>query len=112
MSGEGSAGAAETGRAAARPHQPGQADFRGILPEEIEWKPFASFPPAARLAIVVGEPARAGSYTIRVKLPHGTRMMPHRHPEDRMYTVISGIFYIGRGDTFDPDKLQAYPPGS
>ena len=29
-----------------------------------------------------------------------------------MYTVISGIFYIGLGDNFDPEKLQAYPPGS
>jgi hypothetical protein len=26
--------------------------------------------------------------------------------------VISGIFYIGVGDQFDPDKLRAYPPGS
>ena len=95
-----------------RPHQSGQAAFRTILPEEIEWKPFAAFPPAARLAIVVGEPVREGPYTIRVKLPHGTKMMPHSHPEDRIYTVISGIFYIGLGDTFDPEKLQAYPPGS
>jgi quercetin dioxygenase-like cupin family protein len=96
----------------ARPHQPGQADFRGILPEEIEWKSFPAFPPAARLAIVVGEPAREGPYTVRVKLPHGTKMMPHSHPEDRMYTVISGIFYIGLGDSFEAEKLQAYPPGS
>ena len=29
-----------------------------------------------------------------------------------MYTVMSGIFYIGLGDNFDPEKLQAYPPGS
>jgi hypothetical protein len=40
------------------------------------------------------------------------KMMPHRHPEDRVYTFISGIFYAGRGDQFNPDKLQAYPPGS
>ncbi len=39
-------------------------------------------------------------------------MMPHSHPEDRVYTVISGIFYIGLGDHFDAEKLQAYPPGS
>ena len=29
-----------------------------------------------------------------------------------MYTVISGVFYIGIGNRFDPHKLQAYPPGS
>ena len=38
--------------------------------------------------------------------------MPHRHPEDRVYTVISGVFYIGLGDQFDAGQLQAYPPGS
>jgi quercetin dioxygenase-like cupin family protein len=37
--------------------------------------------------------------------------MPHRHPEDRVYTVISGVFYIGVGERFDDGKLAAYPPG-
>ncbi len=38
--------------------------------------------------------------------------MPHRHSEDRIYTVICGVFYIGVGEEFDPDKLDAYPPGA
>jgi hypothetical protein len=38
--------------------------------------------------------------------------MPHRHPENRVYTVMSGTFYIGVGPQFDPDTLTAYPPGS
>lgn len=38
--------------------------------------------------------------------------MPHKHPEDRIYTVMSGIFYIGLGEAFDDVKLSAYPPGS
>jgi len=94
------------------PHQPGQADFRAVLPEEIDWKPFAAFPPSVRLAVVVGQPLQAGPYTIRVKVPRGVKLMPHRHPEDRIYTVISGVFYIGLGDEFDADKLEAYPPGA
>ena len=97
---------------AVRSHQPGQAVFKAILPEKIEWKPFAVFPPSARLAIVVGQPLREGPYTIRVKVPGGVKLMPHSHPEDRVYTVISGIFYIGLGGEFDAEKLQAYPPGS
>jgi len=37
------------------------------------------------------QPARAsfvpsGPYVIRVRLPAGVRMMPHKHPEDRIYT--------------------------
>jgi quercetin dioxygenase-like cupin family protein len=95
-----------------RPHQPGQATFRAILPEEIDWKPFAAFPPSARLAVVVGQPLQDGPYTIRVKVPRGVKLMPHSHPEDRLYTVISGVFYIGLGDELDAEKLQGYPPGS
>ena len=95
-----------------RPHQPGQDLFKSFLPEEIDWKPFAAFPPSVRLAVVVGQPSAPGPYTIRVRVPHGVKLMPHRHPEDRVYTIISGVFYIGVGDQFDPDRLQAYPPGS
>ncbi len=30
-------------------HQPGQAVFRSVLPEDVDWKPFPAFPPLARL---------------------------------------------------------------
>jgi len=96
----------------ARTHQPGQAAFRAILPEDIAWKAFPAFPPAARLAVVVGDPTQPGPYMIRVKVPGGVKLMPHRHPEDRLYTVISGVFYVGLGDRFDGDKVVPYPPGS
>ena len=89
-----------------------EAVFRSVLPEDVDWKPFASFPPSVRLAVVVGNPAEHGPYVIRVKVPSGVKLMPHRHSEDRIYTVISGVFYIGRGEQFDADKLVAYPPGS
>ena len=45
-------------------------------------------------------------------VPSGVKLMPHEHPEDRVYAVISGVFYIGLGDRFDEEKLQAYPPGA
>ncbi|HMD44101.1 MAG TPA: cupin domain-containing protein [Candidatus Acidoferrum sp.] len=77
-----------------RAHQPGQEVFKAILSEDIDWKPFPAFPPAVRLAVVVGQPSEPGPYTIRVKVPHGEKLMPHKHPEDRVYTVISGIFSL------------------
>ena len=93
-------------------HQIDESVCRGVLPEDIEWKPFPAFPPPARLAVVVGDPTEPGPYVIRVKLPAGVKLMPHVHPEDRVYTVISGVFYIGLGEHFDSEKLEAYPPGS
>ena len=105
-------GAKPAQQSGTRAHQPGQEVFKAILSEDIDWKPFPAFPPAVRLAVVVGQPSEPGPYTIRVKVPHGEKLMPHKHPEDRVYTVISGIFYIGLGDQFDASKLEAYPTGA
>jgi len=96
----------------ARTHQPGESKFRSILPEDIDWKPYPGFPPGVCNAALVGNPAEPGPYTIRVKVPAGVKLMPHKHPEDRVYTVISGVFYIGLGETFDERKLVAFAPGS
>ena len=93
-------------------HPLGLTTFGATLTEDIDWKSFPAFPPSARLAVVVGAPSEKGLYTVRVKVPNGVKLMPHRHHEDRVYTVISGIFYIGVGDRFDAETLQAYPPGS
>ena len=112
MSDERTAAITEPEQGIVRAHQPGQTVFKSILSENIEWKPFSAFPPAVRLAVIVGEPLEPGPYTIRVRVPHGVKLMPHRHPEDRIYTVISGVFYIGLGEKFDGDKVKAYPPGS
>lgn len=93
-----------------RLHQPGQGLLKTTL--EIEWKPYPGYAPSVRSAVVAGQPSEKGLYTIRVKVPHGMKLMPHKHPEDRVYTVISGVFYIGLGGEFDAEKLEAYPPGA
>jgi quercetin dioxygenase-like cupin family protein len=95
-----------------RTHQLGESAFKAVLPEDIDWQPFAAFPPSVRLAVIVGEPSKPAPYVVRVKVPSGVKLMPHKHPEDRIYTVMSGVFYIGLGEQFDGDKVTAYPPGS
>jgi hypothetical protein len=69
-------------------HQPGQAEYRSVLPEEIDRKPFPAFPPSARLAILVGDPSEPGPDVIRVKVPSSVKLMPHQHPEDRVNTLF------------------------
>lgn len=86
--------------------------LKTILPDNVEWKPFAAFPPSVRLAVIAGQPSEAEPFLIRVKVPGGVKLMPHRHSEERIYTVVAGVFYIGLGDDFDADKLEAYPPGA
>jgi hypothetical protein len=96
----------------ARTHQPDEGRFHAIRPDEIKWGTFAAYPPGVGLAVLVGDPAKPGPFTIRVRVPGGVKMAPHHHPEDRVYTVISGIFYIGLGQEFDEARLTAYAPGS
>ena len=43
-------------------HQPDQDVFRSVLPEDVDWEPFAPFPPSARLAVLVGHPTEPGPY--------------------------------------------------
>ena len=85
--------------------------LQAALPEDIDWEPFPSFPPSARLAVVVGDPSEPAPYVVRVKVPSGVRLMPHRHHEDRVYTVMSGVFYIGVGEQFDERKTGGVPAG-
>jgi quercetin dioxygenase-like cupin family protein len=95
-----------------RTHQPGEDRFQAILPEQIEWRPFSTFPAGELLAVLVGDPNKPGPCLTRVKAPSGAKLMPHKHPEDRIYTVISGTFYIGFGEAFDGNAVTAYPPAS
>jgi hypothetical protein len=48
-----------------RTHQPDQAVFRSVLPEDTGWEPFLAFIPSARLAVVVGQPTGPGPYVVR-----------------------------------------------
>lgn len=57
-----------------RTHRPGQAVFRSVLPEDIDWKPFPAFPPPACLGVVVGRPAGPGRYVIQVTVPAGVKL--------------------------------------
>jgi hypothetical protein len=60
-------------------HQLGQAVFRPVLPEDIDWEPFPAFPPSARLAVIVGDPSQPAPYVVRVKLPFS---LEYLDPED------------------------------
>ena len=82
------------------------------FPDSISWFPFNAFPEQVRLAVIAGDPAVKGPYVVRVKVPAGVKLMPHIHPEDRIYTIMSGVFYIGLGNSFDSTKLMAFPPGA
>jgi quercetin dioxygenase-like cupin family protein len=81
-----------------------------ITIDELKWKPGRV--PGHEIAPLSGDSTKPGPYVERVKFPPNTISQPHSHPDDRSYTVISGTWYVGYGDKFDPSKLKALPPGS
>jgi len=81
-----------------------------VTPDELAWKPGRV--PGHEIAPVMGDSSKPGPYVEHVKFSPNSTSQPHSHPESRMYTIISGTWYVGYGDTFDPTKLKALPPGS
>jgi len=82
-----------------------------VTPDEVTWSDSAEVP-GLKIAVLAGDPRKAGPYTIRVKFPPGTMTRPHYHPEMRTVTVISGTWWAGAGDTFDPAAATPLAAGS
>lgn len=65
-----------------------------------------------RTVVLKGDPTKPGLYTILIRVPAHTKIAAHRHPDDRIATVVSGMWYIGYGHESDPTRLRALPVGS
>jgi quercetin dioxygenase-like cupin family protein len=83
-----------------------------MRPSEVVWKDHPALPAGAEFAVLLGNPTQSGKFVFRVRAPTGLRVMPHTHPEDRVYTVLSGVFQLGFGDAFDSKSLEDLPEGS
>lgn len=91
--------------------QPGQAHV--LTADQLSWGPAPAILPAgARLAVLDGDPTKAGPFTMRLAMPAGYRIPPHFHQVDEHVTVISGAFQVGMGETFDEGKLTTLLPGT
>jgi hypothetical protein len=91
-----------------------RADHRDLVtPADVKWQEGpASLPKGTKMAILEGDPAKAGPFALRLKLPDGFRVMPHTHPKDERVTVLSGTLYLGEGAKFDEKAAKALPAGS
>lgn len=85
--------------------------FIRVLPEDVRWTPMANTP-GVMIAILAGDPGRAGPYVVRVKFPAHVMDTPHFHSADRYVTVLKGTWYAGTGKQFDPAAAIPMPAGS
>jgi hypothetical protein len=82
-------------------------------PNVIQWGPAPDvLPPGAQAAVLEGDPAQAGPFTLRLRLPANYRLPPHYHPVTEHVTVLEGTFYVGMGDVFDASKATSLPTGT
>lgn len=102
------------GSAAAQGPPAGDAQHAIVaLPNQITFGPAPAILPAgAKLAVLDGNPAEPGPYTMRLSMPGGYRIPPHFHPAFEHVTVIKGIFKVGMGEKFDASAMNALPVGT
>ena len=81
------------------------------LPAAIEWRDNPNNP-GVKNAVLHGDPSKPGYYVVRVKWLPGHMSRPHFHPNDRFIVVLSGTWWVGSGDVFDPEKTVPMPAGS
>ena len=58
-------------------------------------------PPGAHIAVLAGDPTKAGRYTIRLLFPPNYDIPAHSHPGDENVAVVSGELFMGMGTRLD-----------
>jgi hypothetical protein len=81
--------------------------------KDIKWGPAPpSIPKGAKIAVLQGDPSKAGPFVVRLMVPAGYRIPPHWHSQDESLTVISGSFYFGKGDKVETSKAPTITAGA
>jgi quercetin dioxygenase-like cupin family protein len=94
-------------------HAQSKPEVQAVSPSEMKWGAQGGLAMAGmEQANLVGNPAKPGPYTLRLKFPAGYRLAPHTHPDYREVTILSGTWYTGYGEKFDEKALKALPAGS
>ncbi len=100
---------------------PAQNPQPGALPagaiqvpvEKLAWgEAPPSLPAGTQMMLLEGDPRKEGLFTLRLKIPAGTRLQPHWHPRDERVTVLSGLVKVGFGDEFEEANMVSFGPGS
>jgi quercetin dioxygenase-like cupin family protein len=84
-----------------------------VTPDSVKWMPgTGQIPATVGVAVLEGDPTKAGPFVVRLNIPDGTKFPVHYHDDTERLTVISGTFMAGIGTSFDASKMVALPAGS
>ena len=82
---------------------------KALAPDALTWQPFQG-DPAARIAMLYGNPAEAGHYIVRFKLPPNWSGRPHTHGGAELLTVHSGTCYLAHGNELTREAATKLVP--
>jgi hypothetical protein len=81
-------------------------------PAELKWGPAPpALPGGAEIAVVKGDPMKAGPFTIHLKMPANYAVPPHWHPVDEKVTLVSGKLAYGMSDRMERLNAKPLAPG-
>ncbi len=76
-----------------------------------KWTDNAEYP-GLKSVVLYGDPNKPGPYAVRNRFAAGVMSRPHTHNSDRFVVVVSGTWWVGTGDKFDPASTKPLPAGS
>lgn len=79
---------------------------------ELKWSEDPSLPKGAKVAVLVGDPAKAETFVALIKFPPNYKVQPHTHPRAELITIVSGSLGNGMGEKFDMTKGEVLKAGA
>ena len=81
-------------------------DFGAVKASELKWGPLdPKQPNGIQVAVLAGDPAKKGTFVMRVKFPAGTEVASHQHSTAEYGSILSGRMLVAFG--VKPDKAKA-----
>ena len=83
-----------------------------LKPDQVQWGPAPPIlPQGAEIAVLAGDPFKAGAFVLRLRLPEGYRVPPHWHTRAENVSVLSGTFHFGMGNRESRDTATLLSAG-
>src|SRR5688500_19865787 len=78
------------------------AEHTMVNATELKWGAAPpGLPSGAQIAVLEGDPGKAGAFAIRAMFPDGYKVPPHWHPTDERVVVLQGTLLLGMGAKVD-----------
>src|SRR5712664_1406152 len=95
------------------PHRTSAQHVVVAVPDSMKWNAAPpALPAGAKLAVLEGDPAKRGPFTMRLSFPDGYTISPHFHPAAEHVNVLKGTLLVGMGNKLDPTKFNELPEGT